>query len=110
MHLNTPHLSVLCSLFLPSPEISDGKVDYVKYAPLAVNIIRLLNNPATLRQKAELIESQDLSVQSLVSDMHNGESFDRKLTTLFRTYDTNRNGTIDKKEFLVSMQVGVIST
>ena len=84
-------------------------MDYVKYAPLAVNIIRLLNNPATLRQKAELIESQDLSVQSLVSDMHNGESFDRKLTTLFRTYDTNRNGTIDKKEFLVSMQVGVIS-
>ena len=36
----------------------DGKVDYVKYAPLTVNIIRMLNNPAALRQKAEIIESQ----------------------------------------------------
>ena len=37
---------------------TDGKVDYIKYAPLTVNIIRMLNNPAALRQKAEIIESQ----------------------------------------------------
>ena len=83
---------------------TDGKVDYIKYAPLVVNVIRMLNNPASLRQKAELIESQDLSIHSLVADMDSGEPFERKLGTLFRTYDTNRNGFIDRKEFLVCLQ------
>ena len=83
---------------------TDGKVDYVKYAPLVVNIIRMLNNPAALRQKAELIESQDLSIASLIADLESGANFDQKLKTLFHTYDTNRNDLIDRKEFLVCLQ------
>jgi Ca2+-binding EF-hand superfamily protein len=91
---------VIVSCFDLAP---DGKVDYVKYAPLAVNIIRMLNNPAALRQKAELIESQDLSIASLIADMES-ETFDQKLKTLFHTYDTNNNGSIDRREFLVCLQ------
>ena len=92
---------VIVSCFDLNP---DGKVDYVKYAPLAVNIIRMLNNPAALRQKAEIIESQDLSIASLVEGTKDPETFEHKLLTLFRTYDTNHNNSIDRKEFLICLQ------
>ena len=36
--------------------------------------------------------------------MKSGNDFTHKLQTLFKTYDTNRNGAIERKEFLVCLQ------
>jgi hypothetical protein len=46
--------------------MSDGNVDYFKFIPLVANTIKLLFDPKNLRQRAEMIESEDLSCESLL--------------------------------------------
>ena len=100
---NSSHVSLgkLQVMVLMSDAIilSDGNVDYFKFIPRVANTIKLLFEPKNLRQRAEMIESEDLSCESLLRGMSNIE-FEKQLRTMFISYDTDRSGTLDQIELL----------
>jgi Ca2+-binding EF-hand superfamily protein len=74
-----------------------------------VNIINILMDPKLLRQRAEMIAAEELSVESILRDL-NTTKLDFKLKILFNTYDTNKSGELDAQEFrrcLLSLELGV---
>ncbi len=78
--------------------IQDGMVDFHQFCPMAAKTIEIMFEPKSLRQRAELIETTDLSPESLLMGMSTLE-FDKKMETLFKSYDFDHNGTLDYNEF-----------
>ena len=97
-HVSLGKLQVMV-LMTDAEIMSDGNVDYFKFIPRVANTIKLLFEPRNLRQRAEMIENEDLSCESLLKGM-SSEDFERQLRTMFISYDTNRSGALDQEEFI----------
>lgn len=83
--------------------VHDGMVNYNHFMPIAAKTIEIMCEPKALRQRAELIEKTDLSAEALLKGMST-EEFEQKLTTLFRSYDVDRSGLLDKDEFRACLE------
>ena len=92
--------------------LKDGFVDYFKFIPLIANTIKLLLKPKNLLRRAEMIESKDLSCESLLKGLSSIE-FEKQLRTLFISYDSDHSGGLDLNEFirlLSSLELGMTVT
>ena len=85
-----------------SAEIEDGRVNYLKFAPAAARTIELMFQPHMLRQRAELIETTELSPTHLLNGA-SPEDFLRKLRTLFSSYDLGKTGELNPRQFRAVM-------
>ncbi|CAM9232845.1 unnamed protein product, partial [Ectocarpus fasciculatus] len=85
-----------------SAEIEDGNVNYYKFAPAAAKTIELMFQPHILRQRAELIETTELSPTHLLNGA-SPEEFLRKLRTLFSSYDLGKTGQLNPRQFRAIM-------
>lgn len=91
-------LSRLQVMVIAAPsESEDGLVDYRRFVPTAAKAIDIMFQPAILRRRAELIETQDLSPASLLSSSK--DEYVRKLRTLFSAYDLNKSGELNPRQF-----------
>lgn len=85
-----------------SAEIEEGSVNYYKFAPAAAKTIELMFQPHILRQRAELIETTELSPAHLLNGT-SPEEFLRKLRTLFSSYDLGKTGELNPRQFRAIM-------
>lgn len=85
-----------------SAEVEDGNVNYYKFAPAASKTIELMFQPHILRQRAELIETTELSPTHLLNGA-TPEEFLRKLRTLFSSYDLGKTGQLNPRQFRAIM-------
>lgn len=67
-HVNLGKLQVMV-LMSDAEILKDGFVDYFKFIPLIANTIKLLLKPKNLLRRAEMIESKDLSCESLLKGL-----------------------------------------
>lgn len=84
-------------------EVVDGKVNYLRFAPMAAKTIEIMFEPKALRQRAELIETSDLSPEVLL----NGTSedvFQKRLLTLFKSYDIEKRGELNPRQFRACLE------
>jgi Ca2+-binding EF-hand superfamily protein len=81
----------------------EGMVDYYQFCPVVAKTIEIMFEPKTLRQRAELIEKTDLSPEALLSGLSTDE-FKQKLHTLFKSYDIDHSGALDKDELKSCLQ------
>lgn len=85
-----------------SAEIEDGLVNYWKFVPAAAKTIELMFQPHILKQRAELIETTDLSPTHLLNGS-TPEEFLRRLKTLFTSYDLGKTGELNPRQFRAIM-------
>lgn len=83
--------------------LNDYKVNYMHFAPIAAKTIEIMFEPKALRMRAELIESTDLSPEVLLKG-DSSEEFTRRLKTLFKSYDIDRTGELNAKQFRACME------
>ncbi len=83
---------------------SDGLIDYHAFIPMAARVIEQMYDPAALKQRANLIAQSEVGGGggSLVNGVE-PEVFQRRLLTLFKSYDTDRSGSLDSREFKACM-------
>jgi Ca2+-binding EF-hand superfamily protein len=79
-------------------DVVDGKVNYHLFCPVAAKTIELMFEPKALKQRAELIETSDLSPETLLNGTSN-EVFVERLESLFQAHDTDKLGELDAKQF-----------
>ena len=84
-------------------EVVDGLVDYHQFIPLASKTIELMFEPKALKQRAELIETSDLSPEALLSGL-SPEVFRARLAALFKACDMDKNNVLDMKEFRACLE------
>jgi Ca2+-binding EF-hand superfamily protein len=92
--------------------IQDGHVNYLSFTPIAAKTIELMFEPKTLKQRAELIETSDLSPEVLLKG-ENPQLFLKRLKSLFCSYDLERKGELNSKQFraiLESMDLQLTSS
>mmetsp|Transcript_24560 Transcript_24560/g.36164 ORF Transcript_24560/g.36164 Transcript_24560/m.36164 type:complete len:1432 (-) Transcript_24560:98-4393(-) len=84
-------------------EVVDGKVNYLHFAPVAAKTIELMFEPRALRQRAELIETSDLSPEVLLNGT-SPEVFVSRLQSLFKSYDIDKKGELNAKQFRAMLE------
>ena len=84
-------------------EVVDGRVNYHLFCPVAAKTIELMFEPKALKQRAELIETSDLSPEILLNGTSN-EVFVERLEALFQNYDTDKIGELDAKQFRAMLE------
>ena len=84
-------------------EVVDGRVNYHKFCPVAAKTIELMFEPKSLKQRAELIDSSDLSPEILLNGTSN-EAFEERLKNLFQNFDTDKAGELDAKQFRAMLE------
>ena len=82
--------------------IVDGFVDYHAFVPMASRVIEQMYDPEALKQRAALIAQADMGGGSLVHGLA-PDVFQRRLLNLFKSYDTDRSGSLDAHEFQACM-------
>ena len=106
MMISSPRLSLTrlqVMVIASEAEVIEGRVNYLHFTPIAAKTIELMFEPKTLRQRAELIETSDLSPQVLL----NGENptvFINRLKSLFKSYDLERKGELNAKQFRAMLE------
>eukprot|EP01041_Mallomonas_annulata_P004128 gene4128-8205_t len=83
--------------------IQDGKVNYWRFVPIAAKTIEMMFDPKALRRRAELIEKSDISAETLLKGITQ-DSIQRRLMTLFKSYDVDHSGELDPKEFRACLE------
>lgn len=81
----------------------DGNLNYFQIIPNISKTIEFMFDPIALRQRAELILMEDLSTQSLLSNINNDE-FIGRIEGLFNSHDIDHNGGLDEAEFRRCLQ------
>mmetsp|Transcript_4312 Transcript_4312/g.7341 ORF Transcript_4312/g.7341 Transcript_4312/m.7341 type:complete len:1416 (-) Transcript_4312:131-4378(-) len=84
-------------------DVVDGKVNYHLFCPVAAKTIELMFEPKALKQRAELIETSDLSPETLLNGTSN-EVFVERLENLFQSHDTDKVGELDAKQFRAMLE------
>ena len=82
--------------------IIDGFVDYHAFVPMAARVIEQMYDPGALKQRAALIEQSEMGGGSTVHGLA-PDVFQRRLLNLFKSYDTDRSGSLDAHEFQACM-------
>eukprot|EP01035_Chromulina_nebulosa_P018005 gene18005-23643_t len=57
-----------------------------------------------LKQRAELIETVSFSPSEILLSGLNKDEFEKKLMTLFKSYDIDKNGYLDEYEFIACIE------
>lgn len=84
-------------------QLVDGKVNYLHFAPVAAKTIEIMFEPKALRQRAELIETSDLSPEVLLNGT-SPEIFVSRLKSLFKSYDIDKKGELNAKQFRAMLE------
>lgn len=84
-------------------DVVDGKVNYHVFCPVAAKTIELMFEPKALKQRAELIDTSDLSPEILLNGTSN-EVFVERLEALFKSYDVDKVGELDAKQFRAMLE------
>jgi Ca2+-binding EF-hand superfamily protein len=84
-------------------QLVDGRVNYLHFAPVAAKTIELMFEPKALRQRAELIETSDLSPEVLLNGT-SPELFVSRLKSLFKSYDIEKKGELNAKQFRAMLE------
>eukprot|EP00607_Mallomonas_marina_P005871 CAMPEP_0182439338 /NCGR_PEP_ID=MMETSP1167-20130531/86376_1 /TAXON_ID=2988 /ORGANISM="Mallomonas Sp, Strain CCMP3275" /LENGTH=735 /DNA_ID=CAMNT_0024633015 /DNA_START=2016 /DNA_END=4220 /DNA_ORIENTATION=- len=99
LSLTRLQVMVICS----EATVVDGKVNYWKFIPTAAKAIEMMFDPKALRQRAELIEKEDMSTETLMKGVTT-ESISQRLMTLFKSYDIDHSGQLDPKQFRACLE------
>jgi len=83
--------------------VVDGRVNYLQFCPVAAKTIELMFEPKALRQRAELIQTSDLSPEVLLNGTSN-EVFVVRLQTLFQSFDVDKVGELNAKQFRAMLE------
>ena len=83
--------------------VDNGKVNYWKFVPIAAKTIEMMFDPTALRKRAELIEKVEISPESLLKGLTE-ESVQKRLLTLFKSYDVDHSGDLSPKEFRACLE------
>ena len=84
-------------------QVAVGMINYFQFVPTIARTIEIMFEPKALRQRAELIEVTDLSPEALLKDGMSSQDFEKKLHTLFQSYDIDHNSTLDENEFIACL-------
>lgn len=104
--ISSPRLSLTrlqVMVIASEAEVTEGRVNYLQFTPIAAKTIELMFEPKTLRQRAELIETSDLSPEVLLNG-ENPQVFINRLKSLFKSYDLERKGELNAKQFRAMLE------
>lgn len=103
---NAPRLSLTrlqVMVIMAEAIVVDGMINYYQFIPVVAKTIEYMFEPKSLRLRAELIETTDLSPEALLQGM-SSDMFEQRLLTLFKSYDIDHNGVLDEEEFMACLQ------
>ncbi len=99
------NLSRLQICVLLAGSVVDSEVDYHQFVPVAAKAIEYMFEPKALRQRAEVINTTDLSSENLMTALNEGtEELTSKVSGLFHACDVNNSGSLNIEEFVLVMK------
>ena len=103
--VNSPRLSLSrlqVMVLVSEAAIQDGLVNYWHFVPIAAKTIEMMFDPKALRRRAELLEKTEMSASSLLG--MTPESVQRRLMSLFKSYDADKSGDLNPTEFRACLE------
>eukprot|EP00753_Platysulcus_tardus_P014045 PLAT4000.3.p1 GENE.PLAT4000.3~~PLAT4000.3.p1 ORF type:complete len:655 (-),score=371.52 PLAT4000.3:74-2038(-) len=79
----------------------DGKIDYRASVPMLTRSVRHMYHPKAVALKARLIHRAEVQPVALLT---NRDELEAELLALFRDFDRDRNGVLDREEFRTCIQ------
>jgi len=100
--LGSPRLSLSrlqVMVIVSEAQVVDGFLDWLAFSGMAARAIHQMYDPEHLKQRAQLIEQSEMGGGTSLVHGLEPEVFQRRLLNLFKSYDTDRSGSLDLDEF-----------